>query len=233
MRRSIYGYILFSMLMLTYSPVKAERCLSDEEIFQHFGLSVTQAGSGTLTGRVRTSKQTHTLTIPRHEISSQEVSGNIVKLRVTGLDGAEGTPHKTIWIAFPEDVPNVEGPEFGTHTQAQVFVALEGQPDIFGLVLLDKGKKCVESNRAMFETLLLALQNGWRVKLGLIKARLLQVKLQGSGQLIGNMDLGGRIISSVSVQHLIPPIPVYVPGPDIKLPDTPRPGRPSSLPPIE
>lgn len=222
MRRSVYGYILFSMLMLTYSPVKAERCLSNEEILQHFGLSVTQAGSGALTGRVRTSGQTHILTIPKHEISSQEVSGKIVKLRVAGLDGAEGTPHKTIWIAFPEEVPNVKGPEFGTHTRAQVFVVLEEQPGIFGLVLSDNGKKCVESNRAMFESLLHAFQNGWHVKLGLIKARLLQVKLQGSGELIGDMELGGRIISSVSVH---PPVsPIFVPGSDIKPPVKPGPG---------
>lgn len=227
MHRNVYGYILFSMLMLTYSPVNAAQCLSNEEILQHFGLSVTPAVSGTLTGRVRTSKKTHVLTIPTHEISSEVVSGNISKLRVAGLDGTEGTPHRTIWISFPEEVPSFEGPEFGTHTEAQVFVALKGQPGIFGLILLDGGKKCVESNRAMFETLLLAFQNGWHVRLGLLKARLLQVKLQGSRTVIGNMDLGGRIISSVSVE---PPItPIHVPGSDIQQPVKPGPGL--SLPP--
>ncbi len=218
MRQIALGATLVALLLLAGSPAKADHvCLSNEEVFQKFGVGATRINSSRFQARVVTPRKTFTFNT-RYRISSEQVSGRILKLRVTDPAGAEGTPHTATQFPIPGGVP-----QFGTLTRAQVFVELEGHAGIFGLVMLDKSA-CIESNRAMFETLLRAYENDWPVRLGLIKGTMLDVPVDTNEAeaetLFGEKSLGGRLISSVLVQRapmsILPDIqPVVPPKPSI------------------
>ena len=60
-----------------------------------------------------------------------------------------------------------------------MFITLEGNPRHLGLVMLNK-PDCVESNRAMFESLLLAYRNNWDVTVSFINARLKDILLNST-----------------------------------------------------
>lgn len=225
MRFNFVRCSLFAVLLVAGGPAQAHLCMDDFEIFNKLGVSATRVDSSKL--RVRVPVGQNTMTPPfvtGYKISPvfMPVSGKIARLRVTDNVGEEGTAH-TAGTTKLEAGNTVFFPKFGTRTIAQVFVELEGQQDsVYGLVMPNK-PECIESNRAMFETLLRAYQNDWPVQLRLLKGSLTSVLVsitESEGQSFHEeRELGGRLITSVAVQRApflinpgpLPPKPI--PGP--------------------
>jgi hypothetical protein len=208
MRPNIWGPILVASLLLAGSPAKADRlCLTNEEVFQKFGVGATRINRVKLRASVPTAQKTFTFDT-RYRFSSELASGRIMKLEVTDPGGTKGSAHTANSLPLP-----VGSPQFGTRTHAQVFVELEGSTGVYGLVMLDK-PACIESNRAMFETLLRAYENDWPVRLGLLKGTLRDVPVDtdesNAETFFGERDLGGRLITSVLVQR--EPFSILPPG---------------------
>lgn len=220
MRFNFVRSSLITVLLVAVEPAQADLCMADFEIFNKLGVSAARFDDTRL--RVRVPIDGNTMThsfVTRYKISRELSSGKITRLRVTGPAGEEGTAH-TAEITRLQAGNTVFFPKFGTLTIAQVFVELEGHPDsVFGLVALNKSE-CIQSNRAMFETLLRAYENEWPVQLHLLKGSLSNVLVaitESEGQSFHEeRELGGRLITSVVIQRA--PFSRPVPYPDYQNP---------------
>lgn len=193
---------LLIVFFLTAAPAQAGLCLNNSQILTKLGLNSVSAGSSTVTFSlpVREESGSHQFRNIQYEIYHQKIEGRITRFVATDDTGHTGRPHEAIrWRLSTGSVMTF--PRFGTLTRAQVFIQLEGEDPHYGLVMLNFSN-CIESNRAMFETLLHAFDTNQLVSLGLVKARLRNVVVdveESEGEIIrSDIELQGGLIQSVA-----------------------------------